>query len=341
MPPEISSATARFRETLELLWARLDDESRSAPALMVSAELQIATPYGSVRLGRDAEGMRHLLVPISRTDRLDDDRRSAGVHLASRVLLVDDMPVRFADLVCRRRDLAGVFTGLVADVCARVAAEPQGAPFRIAQTLNFWRLLLGGQPGHWTVPRLAGLFAELTVLERLLVVRPTAVAAWQGPTGCAQDFRSTHHAIEVKATTSSGGRIVRIHGVDQLEVPTTGTLHLAWFRVVISSGSVGRSIRDLIDSCRDKAAAVDVLDARLVALGITAEVDAAVTDTRFESTDERWYEVDEAFPRIVPEGFIKGAAPTGVSGVEYLVDLDNVPARADRIVALDRLASEF
>lgn len=173
-PSDISAVSAQMRETLELLWVRLDKESQSEPAThMLSAELKITTPHGRIRLGRDSDGMRHLLVPIASTQRLDDDLRSAGVHLTSRVLLVDDMPVRFADLLCRRRDLSGVFTGLVADVCARVASEPEASPFRIAQTLNSWRLLLGGQAGRWTVPRLAGLFAELTVLERLLEIKPT------------------------------------------------------------------------------------------------------------------------------------------------------------------------
>ncbi|MDY0811001.1 PD-(D/E)XK motif protein [Kitasatospora purpeofusca] len=337
-----SDVSAQLRETLELLWTRLDDESRSGPpALMLSAELKITTRHGLVRLGRDADGMRHLLVPISPTQRLDDDRRSGGVHLTSRVLLVDDMPVRFADLLCRRRDLSGVFTGLVADVCARVAAEPEGSPFRIAQTLNSWRLLFGGQTGRWTIPRLAGLFAELVVLESLLDERSDALGAWQGPTGCAQDFRSTHHAIEVKASTAAGGRIVRIHGVDQLEAPEGGTLYLAWFRVAVSTGQAARSILDLVECCRAKADAVDLLDARLATLGITGEANAVVADTRFESTDERWYEVGDAFPRVIPASFTHGAVPAGVGGMEYLVDLDNVPARADRIVALNRLASDL
>jgi hypothetical protein len=191
------------------------------------------------------------------------------------------------------------------------------------------------------VPRLAGLFAELTVLEALLTVHAGAAQVWHGPTGSPHDFRSAHHAIEVKASTTTSGRIVRVHGVDQLESPEAGSLHLAWFRVAVSTGTAARSILDVIDSCRTRADAADILDTRLAALGIGGEVDAALTDTRFEPTDEQWYEVDHAFPRIVPASFAEGAVPLGVSGMEYLVDLDNVPARADRTAALDRLASEL
>ncbi|MFF3458006.1 PD-(D/E)XK motif protein [Streptomyces sp. NPDC002730] len=342
VPSDIPAASAQLRETLELLWARLDRESQPVPTSpMLSAELKITTPDGCLRLGRDVDGGRHLLVPIGATQRLDDDRRSAGVHLTSRVLLVDDMPVRFADLHCRRGDLSGVFTGLVADVCARVAVEPEASPFRLAQTLNSWRLLLGGQAERWTVPRLAGLFAELTVLDQLLEISPAAVEAWQGPTGSAQDFRTARHAIEVKASASAGDRIVRIHGADQLEAPENGPLHLAWFRISVSSGQSSRSVLDLIRSCRSKASAVETLDARVATLGIAGTADSVVADTRFEPTEERWYEVDAGFPRIVPACFIEGAVPVGVGGLEYLVDLDNVPARADRVAALNGLATDL
>src|SRR3712207_7141853 len=48
-----------------------------------------------------------------------------------------DVATRFADLACRRRDLDGVFTGLCADVCERVLADPLGAgPDRKSTRLN-------------------------------------------------------------------------------------------------------------------------------------------------------------------------------------------------------------
>ncbi|MGF3131201.1 PD-(D/E)XK motif protein [Streptomyces albidoflavus] len=337
-----SAPSDRIRKLLERLWNQLDERSTTEPAaLMLTAELEIRTPCGHVRLGRDAEGMRHLLVPIAPTDRLEDDRRSVGVHLTGRVLLVEDLPVRFADLHCRRADLSGVFTGLVADVCARIAAEPEARPYRIAQTLNGWRLLFGGEAVRWTVPRLAGLFAELLILERLLDIRPDAVEAWQGPTGGAQDFRSNRYAIEVKASSGISGRIVHIHGVDQLEEPAGGAVDLAWFRIAESHGSSARSVQDLIAACHAKTDRVDVLDARLTALGLKAASPGVAADVRFEVVEERWHEVDQRFPKIVPASFVDGTVPVGVSGVEYLVDLDSIPLRADQALALDRLAKDL
>lgn len=338
-----SAASTRLRGLLETLWMRLESRASSEPVgAMLTAELQIDTSHGPVRLGRDPDGMRHLLVPIASSERLDDDRRSSGVHLTTRTLLLgDELPVRYADIACRRRDLAGTFTGLVADICARVATAPGGSASQIARALNAWRLLFGGSAQRWTVPRLAGLFAELLVLEELLGRDARAIRSWLGPLGCPQDFRGTHHAVEVKGTTSAEGRVIRIHGVDQLEAPPNGTLSLAWFRIAESAAPAARTVADVLNACRSKMHDLGELEARLLALGLSPNGDDSTSEIRFLSMEQRWYEVAGAFPRVVPESFESGAVPQGVAGVEYLVDLDSVPALVDRETALDRLGADL
>ncbi|MEV4940048.1 PD-(D/E)XK motif protein [Streptomyces zaomyceticus] len=340
--PDESAASGRLRRLLEQLWARLDVESRSAPAtLMLSAELKIDTPHGPLRLGLDSDGHRHLLVPIAPDQRLETDRRSAGVHLTDRVLLAEDAPVRFADLSCRRPDLNEIFTGLVADVCTRIATEPDSGPSRIAQTLSSWRLLLSGQAARWTPQRMAGLFAELTVLERLLRLSPAAAVAWLGPTGCAQDFRARDTCLEVKASLATEGRTIRVHGINQLETPETGSLSLSWFRVVESSVRSAQSITDIMTSCRSRTNSPAVLDERLQSIGIGTESPPILSDVRFEITDERWYSVDDSFPKIVPTTFENGTSPAGVSGLEYLVDLNTVRADTDGFTVLNNLVGHL
>lgn len=340
---DLPAASTALRVLMEDLWDHLDLACTSATSQeILTAELKIATKHGFLRLGRDADGERHLLVPVSSTLRLKEDRSSAGVHLTARTLLLDDMPVRFADLACKRTDLTHIFTGLVADVCARVVADPSEAASHLARTLDSWRLLFAGRSGRWTVPRLAGLFAEMLVLSRLLDRTPSAVRAWAGPDGAPQDFRSVHHAIEVKAALVSGSRVVRIHGVDQLETPREGTLHLAWFRVAVSSTQKALSVLDLLESCRAKSGDPAELEARLRACGMhELEHDPVAAATRFMQAEERWFAVGTGFPRITVDAFTDGAVPPGISGLEYIVDLDNVPARADQRAVLDGLVADL
>lgn len=341
--PGGTAPAARLRTLLDHLWSQLDQEAvRQSDAGMLTAEMWIRTVHGPVRLGRSAEGLRHLLVPIAPEEQLDDDRRSAGVHLCTRSLLLGEaLPVRYADLSCRRSDLQAPFTGLVAELCGQIAAEPEGRPVRIARTLNAWRLLFAGTTERWTVPRLGGLFAELVVLEALLDRDPGAIRHWLGPLGCPQDFRGSTSAIEVKATTVADNRVVRIHGADQLETPSGTALVLAWFRVAKSAAAGARSVFDMIEACSSRVADLEELEVRLRALGLPPEGDGTATDTRFVTIEQRWYEVDEQFPRITPGSFLGGVVPVGAMSLEYSIDLDTVPAHANREHVLTELGTDL
>ncbi|MFI6440663.1 PD-(D/E)XK motif protein [Streptomyces sp. NPDC050759] len=338
-----SVASLRLRELIEGLWDRLDRQaSVETESAMITTALEVGTAHGPLRLGRDADGLRHLLVPIAPGDRVDDDLRSAGVHLTTRTLSSDDeLPVRYADIACRRRDLAGTFAGLVSDLTGLIAVNPDRAPSLIVRTLHAWRLLLGGTSNRWTIPRLAGLFAELVVLEDLLGVNPHSVRAWLGPLGCPQDFRGTHQALEVKGTVAAEGRIVHIHGADQLEAPDNGTLALAWLRITESTAPGARSIPEILAACREKTDDLGALETRLAALGLPEGDEGPVGRTRFLATEDRWYDVAGDFPRVVPQNFVDGAVPTGVHSLEYQIDLDAVSHLTEREVVLQRLGADL
>ncbi|MGW2828249.1 PD-(D/E)XK motif protein [Streptomyces sp. NPDC001286] len=337
-----SLASLRLRDLLERLWNRLDRQAATSTVeTMITVGLEVATPYGVLRLGRDSQGLRHLLVPLGPGERIDDDVRSAGVHLTTRTLSRDDeLPVRYADIACRRRDLAGTFTGLVADLAGLIAAEPGRAPSLIVRTLQAWRLLLGGSTTRWTIPRLAGLFAELLVLEDLLTTDHRAVRAWLGPLGCPQDFRSTHHAIEVKGTVAAEGRVVHIHGADQLEAPDQGTLALAWIRVTESTDVSARSVPELLAACREMSDDLSALETRMAALALPLG-EGRIDQIRFLSSEQRWFEVSAGFPRIIPQSFVDGSVPTGVHALEYRIDLDTVSQTAKRENILQRLGADL
>jgi hypothetical protein len=332
-----------LRRTLDRLWDEL--QARAAThqgSSLLTAELALPAAHGSLRVGLDETGYRHLLVPMGGADgRTIDDRRSAGVHLGTRTLIAGEQPVRFADLVCLRRDLHGVFTGLAADVCERIAAAPELSAAGLGRVLDSWRTLFAGGDG-WTASRLAGLYGELVVFEKLLSLDGGATGAWRGPHGAAQDFRAVRHAIEVKTTAVSEGRFVRIHGTDQLETPTGGSLTLVWLRLAARPAPAGRSIAGLLDHCLELADDPASIMAGLDALRFPELSSPLVQNTRFEVLEERWYPVEGQFPRVTPDAFSAGAVPAGVGAVEYLIDLDTVPsALVDGSVVAKRLVADL
>lgn len=313
----------QLRHVLEQVWAELPPAGTGD---LVTGVLALPLPAGPALLGRDGSSLPHLLVPVDAPPRLDI--RLAGVSATVRTLLLDDRPQLFTDIACRRDGLVRVFLSLAVDVCAALAADPTDPGTTTARVVDDWRALFAPGGSKWTRARCAGLFGELTVLLRLLERDPAATTAWSGPTGAAHDFRSGARAIEVKTSSGAEGRLVTIHGWDQLEPPAGGVLHLAWLRVGEATGRTGRTVRDLLLEVRSTATEPSMVDALTVLLDLPAPPDPEVDRRRLSVDEERWYAVGDSFPRITPVSFATGAVPAGVVDLTYRVDLDTVPSPA-------------
>ncbi|MDG4836940.1 PD-(D/E)XK motif protein [Micromonospora sp. WMMD967] len=320
-----NSQEAALRRTLEGLWRDLTErQPTSDDRTLQSIELALPTPAGPLRLASDSYGLPHLLVPVTKGTKDVEDRRSLGVHLTTRTLLTDDEVVRFLDLECRRTALTGVFTGLVADICMVIAGTESAPEQAVPKALEAWRELLGGRP-QWTPQQLAGLYGELLVLEHLLAVDPGAADTWTGPTGAAQDFRTHPNAIEVKTTTSAQGRLIRVHGLEQLVRPAAGSLRIVWFRLEAAAPGAADDIPSIVERCLAAGEPHTILS-HLDRLGLPALSSSEIRAASFSLIDQRLFEVDEEFPSITPTKFSSGMVPAGVSGIEYFVDLDTVPS---------------
>ncbi|WP_327022536.1 PD-(D/E)XK motif protein [Micromonospora sp. NBC_01739] len=328
MKHERSRQDAALRRTLENLWRKLaENQFDNVGTTLQSAELALSCPAGALRLASDSYGLPHLLVPLEADAEDVEDKISSGVHLTTRTLLVGEDPVRFLDLQCMRTTLVGVFTGLVADICM-VLVQPKTMPARaVPETLAAWRELLGGRP-KWTLQRLAGLYGELLVLEHLLAVSQGAADTWNGPNGAAQDYRNGFDAIEVKTTTSVQGRMIRVHGLEQLVRPLAGSLRIVWLRLAVSAPGEGDDIPSIVERCL-AAGEPNAILSRLDRLGLPPLSSSELRTASYTSVEQRIYLVDDGFPSITPARFAAGVIPAGVSGVEYLVDLDTVASTGD------------
>jgi Putative PD-(D/E)XK family member, (DUF4420) len=153
-----------------------------------------------------------------------------------------------------------------------------------------------------------------------LDISPSAWRNWRGPVGDRHDFRAGDHSVEVKASLGAGARQVTINGIDQLEQPSGGSLHLAHLILetveggLLTIAALGERALLLAD---DPAA----LRALLVAVGCADVRDAAWNRFAFRAEAERLYCVGPGFPRIASSSFVGGKIPSGVVDATYSIDL--------------------
>nr|WP_189668973.1 PD-(D/E)XK motif protein [Promicromonospora soli] len=289
-------------------------------------ELEQETAWGPVALAVDTEGFHHVLVPILSSSRVRTGLRGPGLALRKRTLEGEESHTTYADLSCLRHELDDLFDRVCSEVLTRLVGleqKPLGAVYNV---IDRWQSLFDSPIGILSDQKASGLYGELLVLRRLLQNDTSAHRTWVGPLGEHHDFKGGSLDIEVKATTFTEGRFVQIHGLDQLEEPVDGDLLLAWFRLVDTSSS-GKGVT-LLDLAQQVIALADdgpALRALLARAAYVPGVNEANDSHRYVVADERWYDVDEVFPRLTRSALDRASVPETVTDVTYAVDLTAEP----------------
>src|SRR4051794_20959046 len=95
-----SEGRRRLQIVLDDLWRQI--VVPGASVALLTAEVHLSTPAGSLRVGRDRDGLPHLLVPLPGGPPAKQVLGTEGVSVEERVLLVAERPTRFLDLGCTR-----------------------------------------------------------------------------------------------------------------------------------------------------------------------------------------------------------------------------------------------
>ena len=116
---------------------------------------------------------------------------------------------------------------------------------------------------------------------------------------------------------------VTIHGEDQLQEPSGGTLHLHFVRLEATPGT-GQSVASLTEMLLSRGVPAEPLYAGLLAAGIAPVDIEASAEVTFDVRQRFTLPVGEDFPRIVATSFKDGGRPSGVDRLTYQVDLDRL-----------------
>ena len=308
------------------VWARLTGGRVQGETLWARR----ATPDVTERLvaALDADGRRHLLVLLTAGEANLQDTQSRGVAVATRDLAMPAHAAgRYLDITCQ--DAAGqeAFDLIGGELAERLATGRETAPEVVARVLAKWRRFWGQIPQQMlSWEEQIGLFAELWFLSVWLVPQVGAVEAvtrWRGPFGARHDFEWAGKSVEVKATTSTRGRIHRINGLDQLAPPEEGGLWFFSLRLREEAGATN-TLPMLIAACRaqlaTEAETLSRFEHILEQAGYSPLHEEEYGKLRLRVVEEGLFRVEENFPRLTGASFSNGVPP-GIERVEYEVNL--------------------
>ena len=275
---------------------------------------------GQVRLAVGPASEPRVLLPLADQEAPTDLHGGSALSIGLSLFDYKSRSIRFLDLICRSPELEGVFGDFVDSMLARIMHGESCLDAARSTIQDFRALLMSERTLDVDQRMVAGLIAELLVLNRLLDRSASAWGAWRGPVGDRHDFRAGDTSLEVKAVLRPSKSNITINSLDQLEVPSGGTLHL--LRLVLEPVSSGRlSISGLARSAIGKSDDPERLGALLSAVGCNDTDDEKWNRHTFRAETEQLYEVRTGFPRITLSMFTGGALPQGVNGVTYEIDL--------------------
>lgn len=299
-----------------------------------------ALPVGDAGLAAeiavDADGHRHLLIPIEVSAKVQRDTRSAGIQVGRHTLVgANGMRRAFLDIACRKEYLHDIFCTIADEMLAAIADAPDAPDKAAISVLDRWRDLLARERTTGpSLEKLMGVYGELWHVRRVAEHEPSAITVWHGPKGSSHDLRLGPIAIEVKTTRKTGWR-VSIAGLHQLEIPDGGRLFLSVFR--LEAGGGGETIGDVVDALLGLGADGHFIHSQLAEVGLPPSQLSRATQ-RFEVLEHRVYRVGPGFPRLTTKDF--GALPKGVASIKYDIDLtawDGEPMTADEVDTLHHI----
>jgi hypothetical protein len=291
-----------------------------------------AAPDKSMRIfyALDSEQQRHILIQLEESDIPYSDHQSRGIQVITRELNVPGQkPSGYIDLICLDPSGYAGFDIIGNEIIANFLKGTQAPAEIVHQVLARWRRFWGQVPKDLlSRNEVIGLIAEIRYLSERLIPETGAAEAlnrWRGPFGSRHDFEWPGCSVEVKATTSSRGRIFHINGIDQLDPPENGKLFFFGVRLR-EEGGAETTLPGVIETCLDLLSSdedlIEKFEDILVRAGYSPLHREEYEKMRFRIIDEFLFEVMEDFPRIGMSSFSEGI-PGGIERIEYEINLNN------------------
>lgn len=295
----------------------------------LAARLGVPEITERLQCALDSNHHRHLLIALTPSEEELNDTQTRGISVLTRELVTQgNEATRYLDIECQ--DAAGhaALDIIGGELAGQLAQEDKPPKEIVERVLAKWRRFWGEVPKNLlSREELLGLFAELWFLTLWLLPKvgaERAVERWRGPFGARHDFEWQGKSIEVKAASSTRGRIHYINGIEQLAPPENGELLLFSVGVREEAGAA-RTLPGIIDVCRSlltsNPEALSRFEIGLARIGYSPAHDDEYAKTPLRVVEEALFAVRDDFPRVTENEFAAGI-PIGVEAFHYEINLN-------------------
>jgi hypothetical protein len=301
------------------LWAEIANDSLPAGAIVrrLLPHLRHDVFVGQQRPSGERFLELRLYGPIGNLPHKDPSSKGLGVKV-----VLESAERAVVSLRERSKSSTSQFEDLVDDVLALLSEAPgDGAAARIVERIIAWQDFFTRQVRRLSAESAAGLFAELTILNDVMIPAiggPAAVNQWTGPDPALQDFQFRGGAVEVKSFRGTGSGSLAISSERQLDLAGTLNLVLAYVELDERKNGSGSTLLDVIRTSRrlvqGSPSALAELGDKLLSFG-WLESHADYLQERYVTRVVEFFSVVNGFPRITPD-----VLPNGVGHVQYRID---------------------
>lgn len=225
-------------------------------------------------------------------------------------------------LILKNKKSWEIFSILCKDLCSTTLYNnKEEAIKKIYKRLDKWKSLLeSASKNKLSVELERGLFAELIVLTNEILPKYGSylgINGWSGPEFDKQDFTINNNIFEVKSYSMNKGKKIKISSAEQLYSFDPQRLYL--FAIELFKDTNGMTVQDLIDNLKDKfdlnSELLNIFEYKLINYGYIKEMHEE-TLNKYSVGNSELYEVDEEFPKIIPQNLMYG-----LENISYSIDL--------------------
>jgi hypothetical protein len=218
-----------------------------------------------------------------------------------------------------------LFEVICADLIKKAisATNPKSSIISFINGIKDWQEFLKQKKNYLTEGAVKGLYAELSFINNFLIKK----CEIKEPIRCWKPYENTHDflindiSVEIKSTTSSPIKKIKINSLKQLDETLTDSLYL---NLVQLNENSGETLNDIVDKIRNYLRKISfesyyLFESKLLQEGYLNQHREVYSKKKFSISENFYFSITKDFPRI-RDLDLKNININGILDAKYEID---------------------